>query len=88
MARDIIFSSSFKKDYKLAIKRNKKLEKLDQVIELLANDIGLPATYKDHALTGLDGVRECHIEPDWLLVYEKAKDELRLIRTGSHSDIF
>ena len=80
----------FKKDLKLMVKRGRDEEKLWQVVELLANETPLPPKNRDHALTGnYIGCRECHIEPDWLLVYEIQNDELVLIliRTGSHSDL-
>ena len=70
-------------------KRGKDLEKLKTVLILLQRGIELPAKYKDHALTGnYIGCRECHIEPDWLLVYEIINEELiiLLLTTGSHSD--
>ena len=72
-------------------KRGYDQEKLWGIVEKLANEILLPAKCRDHALTGnYVGCRECHIEPDWLLVYETHKDELilLLVRTGSHSDLF
>ena len=80
----------FKKDLKLMAKRGHDEEKLWQVVELLANETPLPPKNRDHALTGsYTGCRECHIEPDWLLVYEIQNEELVLIliRTGSHSDL-
>lgn len=67
------------------------MNKLFTVVEKLANDEILEENYKDHKLTGnYTGCRECHIEPDWLLIYEKVDDNLILIlnRTGSHSDLF
>lgn len=84
-------TSHFKKDYKKAIKRGKDIDKLDQVILMLANGERLPENLKDHELAGrFSGFRECHIEPDWLLVYEVKEDKLVLVltRTGSHSDLF
>ncbi len=80
----------FKKDLKLMAKRGRDEEKLWQVVELLANETPLPPKNRDHALTGnYTGCRECHIEPDWLLIYEVQNEELILIliRTGSHSDL-
>ena len=59
------------------------------VLELLAKEEVLPAKYKDHSLSGKwKGHRECHIEPDWLLIYQTTEDELILIATGSHDDLF
>ena len=82
--------NKFKKDLKVIIKRGYDEEKLWTVVEQLANEIPLPPKNHDHALTGnYIGCRECHIEPDWLLVYEIQKDELLLllVRTGTHSDL-
>ncbi len=89
----IEFTGQFKKDYKLAIKRGCNPEKLQDVINILVNEKTLPQKYKDHPLTNsrnYQNMRECHIEPDWLLVYKVYQDVLvlRLIRTGSHSDLF
>lgn len=81
----------FKKDLKQIIRRGYDQEKLWDIVEQIANDIPLPAKNRDHALTGnYIGCRECHIEPDWLLVYEIQKNELilLLVRTGTHSDLF
>jgi len=85
------WTNSFKKDYKKAIKRGLKIEKLDLVISKLANCENLEDKYRDHALTGeFIGLRECHIEPDWLLIYAIENNSLilTLSRTGSHSDLF
>ena len=85
------WTNSFKKDYKKAIKRGLKIEKLDLVISKLANCENLEDQYRDHALTGeFIGLRECHIEPDWLLIYTIENNSLilTLSRTGSHSDLF
>ena len=87
------FTGQFKKDFKQAIKRGCKQENLTKVLEFLINEKELPAKYRDHALTNsrnYKGMRECHIEPDWLLVYQILSDVLilRLIRTGTHSDLF
>lgn len=82
--------NKFKKDLKLMKKRGYDEQKLWDIVEQLANEIPLPAQNRDHLLTGnYTGCRECHIEPDWLLVYEIKKDELLLIltRTGTHSDL-
>lgn len=90
---DLKFSSQFKKDYKLALKRGCDPEKLEEVVSLLVREEPLPQVYRDHALANsrnYKGLRECHIEPDWLLVYEVVRTTLvlRLVRTGSHSDLF
>lgn len=84
-------TSQFKKDLKLAKKRGYAIELINNIISLLASGEKLPAKYKDHALTGnYSGYRECHIEPDWLLIYRITQDELALFlfRTGTHSDLF
>ena len=89
----IEFQGQFKKDYKLAIKRGCDIQELMEVISLLAAEKTLPEKYRDHALVNsrdYQNVRECHIKPDWLLIYKIVEDRLllKLIRTGSHSDIF
>lgn len=84
-------TSQFKKDFKAAIKRNQKIELLENVIALLASGEKLSEKYKDHALSGKwSGHRECHIQPDWLLIYRIENDVLvlTLARTGIHSDLF
>lgn len=84
-------TSLFKKDYKQAIKRGWKIELLDEVIEVIAMGNTLSEKYRDHELTGnWRGHRECHIQPDWLLIYRIDEDVLvlTLTRTGSHSDLF
>ena len=91
MSRDIVWTTQFKKDYKLALKRHLDIDLLDDVIWCLARGETLPEKNKDHALTGdWVGHRECHILPDWLLVYRIDDDVLvlTLARTGSHSDLF
>ena len=85
------WTSSFKKDYKRAIKKRLKIEKLDEVISHLSKGLTLDEKYRDHALSGVfEGLRECHIEPDWLLIYSIENDTLilTLTRTGTHSDLF
>lgn len=87
------FSGQFKRDYKRALKRGCNPQKLEEVIMMLCNEQQLPESYRDHALTNsrnYKNMRECHIDPDWLLVYQIFRDTLvlRLIRTGSHSDLF
>ena len=91
--RTIIFSTQYKKDLKLARKRNLPEEELNQVVFNLASDSPLAAKYRDHELYNqFKGFRECHIKPDWLLMYRKTSDGtlqiLELVRTGSHSDLF
>ncbi len=91
MKYEVKFTHQFKKDLKLAKKQGKDTDKLFEAIEMLANGEALPAKYRDHDLTGdYKGCRECHIEPDWLLVYEIVDDVLVLMlyRVGSHSELF
>lgn len=91
MNRDIVWTTRFKKDYKLALKRNFDIELLDEIIRALSRGETLPEKNKDHELTGnWTGHRECHIQPDWLLIYRIEDDVLvlTLSRTGSHSDLF
>lgn len=88
---DIVPSNRFKKDLKTAIKRGYRIDLLETVVELLATGRALPEKYKDHVLSGeYGGFRECHITPDWLLVYQIRENELILLlsRTGTHSDLF
>ena len=89
MRYEVKFTSQFKRDLKLAKKQGKDTEKLFEVVERLANGEILEERYRDHDLTG-KGCRECHIEPDWLLVYEILDDVIVLLlyRLGSHSDLF
>lgn len=85
------FTNKIQRNIKLMKKRGKNLEKLKTVLKLLQEGKELPAKYKDHALSGnYTGCRECHIEPDWLLVYEIINEELiiLLLTTGTHSDLF
>ncbi|PKM60409.1 MAG: type II toxin-antitoxin system mRNA interferase toxin, RelE/StbE family [Firmicutes bacterium HGW-Firmicutes-4] len=85
------FTNQFKKDLKLAKKQGKDIERLYAVIEKLADDEPLEQKYRDHDLSGnYNGCRECHVEPDWLLVYEVMDDVLVLMlyRVGSHSTLF
>lgn len=87
----IIWTSRFKKDYKAALKRGLDIALIDNIIRLLAKRETLPHRCSDHALTGdMIGWRECHIQPDWLLVY-RVKEELLILtlsRTGTHSELF
>ena len=91
MKYEIVTSNQFKKDLKLAQKRGYDLNKIKKVINSLANGEELEAKYRDHLLTGdYIGYRECHIQPDWLLVYRTDGEQLLLllVRTGTHSDLF
>ena len=87
----IKYQSAFKKDYKRIKKRGYDIRLLENVIEYLVLEQPLPPQYKDHSLIGdYAGCRECHITPDWLLIYEVVQRDLilYLTRTGSHSDLF
>jgi len=82
-------TNQFKKDIKRSQKRGKDLAKLKTVIDLLLAGQALPPKNRDHQLGGTwGGHRDCHIEPDWLLIYRILDDEIRLERTGTHSDLF
>lgn len=84
-------STKFQKDLKKVQKRGYDISLLTTVLNILANGESLPQKYKDHNLSGnYKGCRECHITPDWLLIYEILNDELilYLTRTGTHSDLF
>ena len=87
----IVAAGKFKKDLKAVIKRGYNMKLMDEVVTKLSNGEKLPEKNKDHALVGnYAGKRECHITPDWLLIYEIDNGELilYLTRTGSHSDLF
>lgn len=82
-------TSQFKKDVKRMGNRGNKFEVFKEVIRKLVAGESLDSKYRDHLLVGqYKGTRECHIEPDWLLIYEVNETELLLIRTGTHSDLF
>ena len=84
-------TKKFQKDLKRIEKRGYKMDLLTEVLVILANGETLPEKYKDHALKGnYAGYRECHIDPDWLLIYKIQKDLLilALTRTGTHADLF
>jgi mRNA interferase YafQ len=92
--RHIDTSGSFRKQYKLMLKRGKQENSIRDVITNLANDVPLPPANRDHPLSGnYSGYRDCHIEPDWLLIYKKSKSDdgngiLFLEATGTHADLF
>ena len=91
MSYNIQATRQYDKDVKLAKKRGLDVNKLIDVVCKLASGEELPAQNRDHALSGnYAGHRECHISPDWLLIYKKAEEIklITLIRTGSHSDLF
>lgn len=88
---DIIYTSKFKRDLKLAKKQNKNIDLLFDIIEQLANQKILESKYHDHQLSGnFSDYRECHITPDWLLIYKIDNNQLVLLlnRLGSHSNLF
>lgn len=88
--RQIVQTTRFKRDYKkIAASHRYSSKDFLEVVELLAQDKPLPAKYSDHGLVGeWKGFRECHIKPDWLLIYQKRDKSLVLVRTGSHSELF
>jgi len=87
--RTIRRTSQFKRDVRRMKKRGGDLGKLKEVLEKIIGGQQLESKYNDHVLTGqYKGTRECHIEPDWLLIYELAQSEVVLIRTGTHADLF
>ena len=87
--KKIIRTNRFEKDVKKMKKRGKSFANFKEIIITLAKGLPLAPEYKDHKLSGnYMGTRECHIEPDWLLIYEAGEEELILVRTGTHSDLF
>ena len=86
---EISFTGQFKKDYKLCKKRGYNIKLLQEVIDTLAIPEELPIKNRDHNLSGNHvNKRECHIMPDWLLIYQIEENQLVLYRTGTHSDLF
>lgn len=84
-----VYSNQFKRDLKTAQKRGKDMEKIKAVIRLLVEEQPLPPEYKDHPLKGgWRSFRDAHIEPDWVLIYKIAGEEVRFERTGRHTDLF
>jgi len=85
----IVYTNQFKKDFKKIKSQDKDIDKLKTVINLLFDKEKLDSKYKDHKLTGkYKQFRDCHIEPDWILIYKTTTDVLTLYRTGSHSELF
>ena len=85
----IVTTKKFDKSFKRAIKRGKDLSKLKVLINMIAEKKEIPRKYREHKLIGnYENTREFHIEPDWLLIYVIENNELKLIDTGSHSDLF
>ncbi|MCF8128378.1 MAG: type II toxin-antitoxin system YafQ family toxin [Deltaproteobacteria bacterium] len=82
-------TTQFKRDMKRLLGSGKDIEKLLSVVEILAEGHSLPSEYKDHTLRGkYANKRDCHVEPDWILIYAIEHDEVVLYRTGSHSELF
>ena len=87
--RQLRFTGAFRKDRKRASRRGKDLHKLDAIMGRLAQAERLDARHHDHKLGGAwEDFRECHVEPDWLLIYRVVGDEITFVRTGTHSDLF
>ena len=83
------YSTRFQRDFKICVKRRYDMRLLQQAIDILRIPDQLPLKNRDHDLTGnYVGHRECHLSPDWLLIYKQNGDELLLYRTGTHSDLF
>ena len=86
---NVRYSTQFKKDFKTCVKRGYKMPLLQQVIDTLRIPAPLPVSNRDHNLSGnYSGYKECHITPDWLLIYKQTDTELNLNRTGTHADLF
>jgi mRNA interferase YafQ len=84
-----LYLNRFKKEVLKAQKRGNDMSKLKYIITLLLQEKPLLDKHRNHKLQGqYKGLWECHIEPDWLLIYEKAKDSIIFVRTGTHSDLF
>lgn len=91
MSRFVVPTTAFRKDYKRLSRSGRfNMGELQTMIDLLKDDLSMSAKYKDHALTGeYNDCRDCHIRPDWLLIYQKPdKETLILVRTGSHAELF
>jgi mRNA interferase YafQ len=89
MPKKLVWTNRFSKDIVLIKKRNYRLDKLKTVIEHVQNSEHLPAQFKAYPLKGkYKGYMECHIEPDWLLIWKEESENIYLTRTGSHSDLF
>lgn len=86
---NIVYTTQFKKDFKKLVSQEKDTSKFEIILDLLLDGKKLPQKYKDHPLTGnWKNHRDCHIEPDWILIYRITDDTLFLERTGSHSQLF
>ena len=83
------YSTRFRRDFKICVKRRYDMDLLQQTIDILRIPDRLPPKNRDHDLTGdYAGYRECHVSPDWLLIYKQDREDLLLYRTGTHSDLF
>ena len=84
-----VYSTRFKKEYKASMKRGLDIARLDDIMVKLLQETALPPANRDHALQGnYAGCRECHIAPDWLLIYRYDGNDVVFVRTGTHSDLF
>ena len=84
-----VFSNRFDKDLKRMLRRGKEAEKIKDVIRKLINEERLDEKYRDHPLKGnYKGCRDCHVKPDWILIYRIYGNQIQFLRTGSHSDLF
>ena len=87
--RKVILTAQFEKDVKRAKKRSYDMRKLGEVIRLLGQGDMEDRQYRDHPLKGkYEGLRECHLSPDWVLIYHSSKEQVLLVRTGTHADLF
>ena len=87
--KELVLTNQFKRDLKLCRRRGWDIDRLSAVLRILAAGAPLPPKNRDHALVGnWGGCWECHVAPDWLLVYEATQSEVRLARTGTHADLF
>jgi mRNA interferase YafQ len=87
--KDLHLTSTFKKDYKRITKRGYRRPLLTAVVDALRAGDPLPPARRDHALKGeFEGCRECHLQPDWLLIYQTSDEDVTLVRTGTHADLF
>lgn len=89
MTREVFYTGKFRKDFKLAIKRGLNMTLIQSVMKTIESGVALDPQYKEHPLTGdYTGNMECHIQPDWLIVYALDETSVTFVRTGTHSDLF
>ena len=89
MPREIVVSTSFRRDVRRATRRGLDVDRLWQIIDMLANGVSLPVNSRPHRVTGnWADCWDCHVASDWLLVWIETSDSVRLVRTGTHADIF